>query len=163
MKFKFTNSQLYPTRSRKESLIQVLQKEISKTISQGQNLIVVPIKGVVYVKEQDWIVGCKKQISSVNLSTDGSLDDDDSIGSQNLQWAQGKAGEDPVHVVVSKEHGWVFVGIYDRFNDPDATNYLFFNLYCVVHKELKGLLWDNKFESSDPNSSVPSENSNSKN
>ncbi|CAL5352989.1 probable protein phosphatase 2C 23 isoform X2 [Camellia sinensis] len=152
-------------RSRKGSLIRVLQRAISKTISRGQNSIVAPIKGVVSVKEQDWIVGCEKQneltISSVNLSTDGSLDDDDSMGSQNLQWAQGKAGEDRVHVVVSEEHGWVFVGIYDGFNGPDAPDYLLSNLYSAVHKELKGLLWDDKFESSNPNSSVPSENSNS--
>ncbi|KAI7998413.1 Phosphoglucan phosphatase DSP4, amyloplastic [Camellia lanceoleosa] len=31
----------------------------------------------------------------------------------NVQWALGKAGEDRVHVVVSEEHGWLFVGIYD--------------------------------------------------
>ncbi|KAI8020284.1 putative protein phosphatase 2C 23 [Camellia lanceoleosa] len=140
---------------------------ISKTISRGQNLIVMPIKGVVYVKEQDWIVGCEKQneltINSVNLSTDGSLDDDDSMGSQNLQWAQRKAGEDTVHVIISEEHGWVFVEIYDGFNSLDAPDYLLSNLYSVVHKELKGLLWDDKFESSNLNSSVPSENSNSEN
>ncbi|KAL7207892.1 hypothetical protein ACSBR1_029776 [Camellia fascicularis] len=85
------------------------------------------------------------------------------MGSQNLQWAQGKADEDPVHVIVSKEHGWVFVGIYSGFNCLDAPDYLLSNLYSIVHKELKGLLWDDKFESSNPNSSVPSENSNSKN
>jgi hypothetical protein len=59
-----------------------------------------------------------------------------------LQWAQGKAGEDRVHVVVSEEHGWVFIGIYDGFNGPDAPDYLLSNLYSFVHKELKGLLWD---------------------
>ncbi|XP_066384520.1 probable protein phosphatase 2C 31 [Miscanthus floridulus] len=52
------------------------------------------------------------------------------------------AGEDRFHVAVSEEHGWVFVGIYDGFNGPDATNYLFANLYVVVHSELKGVLWD---------------------
>ncbi|RWV89300.1 hypothetical protein GW17_00048553, partial [Ensete ventricosum] len=62
----------------------------------------------------------------------------------NLQWAQGKAGEDRVHVVVSEEHGWVFVGIYDGFNGPDATDYLLSNLYPAVHRELKGLLWEDK-------------------
>ncbi|KAJ0962383.1 hypothetical protein J5N97_030211 [Dioscorea zingiberensis] len=63
-------------------------------------------------------------------------------GSGNLQWAQGKAGEDRVHVVISEEHGWVFVGIYDGFNGPDATDYLLANLYSAVQRELKGLLWD---------------------
>ncbi|RVW65931.1 putative protein phosphatase 2C 4 [Vitis vinifera] len=98
-------------RSRKGSLIRVLQRAISKTISRGQNSIVAPIKGVVSVKEPDWLVGSEKHnenltVSSVNLSSDGSLEDDDSLESQNLQWAQGKAGEDRVHVVVSEEHGW---------------------------------------------------------
>ncbi|CAM0877389.1 unnamed protein product [Alopecurus aequalis] len=59
-----------------------------------------------------------------------------------LQWAQGKAGEDRVHVVVSEERGWVFVGIYDGFNGPDATDFLVSNLYAAVHRELRGLLWE---------------------
>ncbi|PSR90068.1 Protein like [Actinidia chinensis var. chinensis] len=155
----------FKSRSRKGSLIRVLQRAVSKTISRGQNSIVAPIKGALSVKEQDCMVGSEKQneltISSVNLSSDGSLDDDDSLESQNLQWAQGKAGEDRVHVVVSEEHGWVFVGIYDGFNGPDAPDYLLSNLYSAVHKELKGLLWDDKLESSNSSSSVPSENSNS--
>uniref|UniRef100_A0ACD5XJ31 Uncharacterized protein n=1 Tax=Avena sativa TaxID=4498 RepID=A0ACD5XJ31_AVESA len=73
-----------------------------------------------------------------------SLSDGDS-GSppkNNVQWAQGMAGEDRFHVAVSEEHGWVFVGIYDGFNGPDATDYLFANLYVAVHRELKGVLWD---------------------
>ncbi|KAA8549263.1 hypothetical protein F0562_000947 [Nyssa sinensis] len=155
----------FGSRSRKGSLIRVLQRMISKTISRGQNSIVAPIKSVVLVKEPDWVVGSEKQneltISSVNLSSDGSLDDDDSLESQNLQWAQGKAGEDRVQVVVSEEHGWVFVGIYDGFNGPDATDYLLSNLYSAVHRELKGLLWDDKFESTNSSFSVPSENSSS--
>ncbi|TVU47578.1 hypothetical protein EJB05_07184, partial [Eragrostis curvula] len=60
----------------------------------------------------------------------------------NVEWAQGMAGEDRFHVAVSEEHGWVFVGIYDGFNGPDATDYLFANLYVAVHEELKGVLWD---------------------
>ncbi|XP_057955869.1 probable protein phosphatase 2C 4 [Malania oleifera] len=142
------------SRSTKGSLIRVLQRAISKTISRGQNSIVAPIKGVVSVKDPAWIVGSEKNnenltVSSLNLSSDGSLEDYDSLESQNLQWAQGKAGEDRVHVVVSEEHGWVFVGIYDGFNGPDAPDYLVSNLYSAVHKELKGLLWDDeKFDSS---------------
>ncbi|GAB2235645.1 hypothetical protein Drorol1_Dr00026077 [Drosera rotundifolia] len=58
----------------------------------------------------------------------------------NVQWAQGKAGEDRVHVVVSEEHGWVYVGIYDGFNGPDAPDFLMSNLYTAVHKELLGLM-----------------------
>ncbi|XP_010521834.1 PREDICTED: probable protein phosphatase 2C 23 [Tarenaya hassleriana] len=141
--------------SRKGSLIRVLRRAISKTIARGQNSIVAPIKGVISVKETDWIIGSDKNrihqtqqhnenltVNSLNFSSDGSLDDDVSLQSQNLQWAQGKAGEDRVHVVVSEEHGWLFVGIYDGFNGPDAPDYLLSHLYPAVHRELKGLLWD---------------------
>ncbi|KAG7949797.1 hypothetical protein I3843_13G081000 [Carya illinoinensis] len=140
-------------RSRKGKLIRVLRRAISKAMSRGQqNSMVAPIKGGV-VKEPDWIIGPEKHhnenltVSSVNFSSDGSLEDDDCFESQNLQWAQGKAGEDRVHVVVSEERGWVFVGIYDGFNGPDAPDYLLSNLYSAVHKEVKGLLWDDGFES----------------
>ncbi|KAK0581155.1 hypothetical protein LWI29_010650 [Acer saccharum] len=82
--------------------------------------------------------------------------------SQNLQWAQDKAGEDRVHVVVSEEHGWVFVGIYNGFNSLDALDFLLSNLYSAVHKEVKGLLWDDKFESNstteNPSAVVETEN-----
>lgn len=54
----------------------------------------------------------------------------------------GKAGEDRVHVVVSEEHDWLFVGIYDGFNGPDAPDYLLSHLYPTLHRELKGLLRD---------------------
>ncbi|CAH2074467.1 unnamed protein product [Thlaspi arvense] len=62
----------------------------------------------------------------------------------DVQWAQGKAGEDRVHVVVSEENEWVFVGIYDGFSGPDAPDYLLNNLYTAVHKELNGLLWNDE-------------------
>jgi pyruvate dehydrogenase phosphatase len=55
-----------------------------------------------------------------------------------VQWARGKAGEDRVHVVLSEEHGWMFVGIYDGFNGPDATDYLVGHLYAAVCRELAG-------------------------
>ncbi|XP_010470032.1 PREDICTED: probable protein phosphatase 2C 23 isoform X2 [Camelina sativa] len=142
--------------SRKGSLVRVLRRAISKTITRGQNSIVAPIKPV---KVPDWVFGSDKTRiqnqtqhqnennltvnSSLNFSSEGSLlDDDISLESQNLQWAQGKAGEDRVHVVVSEEHGWLFVGIYDGFNGPDAPDYLLSHLYPAVHRELKGLLWD---------------------
>ncbi|KAM0855728.1 hypothetical protein ACQ4PT_049586 [Festuca glaucescens] len=57
-------------------------------------------------------------------------------GEARVQWARGKAGEDRVHVVVSEERGWMFVGIYDGFNGPDATDYLVANLYASVCREL---------------------------
>ncbi|XP_010275283.1 PREDICTED: protein phosphatase 2C 29-like isoform X2 [Nelumbo nucifera] len=66
----------------------------------------------------------------------------------NVQWAHGKAGEDRVHVVVSEEHGWLFVGIYDGFNGPDAPEFLMSNLYRAVYNELEGLFWDAEKDSS---------------
>lgn len=154
-------------RSRKVSLVRALKRALSRGISRGQHSIVAPIKSVVAMKESEWTVGSEKLNeltvnSSVNFSSECSLDDDDS--SQNLHWAQGKAGEDRVHVVVSEEHGWVFVGIYDGFNGPDAPDYLLSNLYSAVHKELKGLLWDENSKSdssliSDSSSAVESSSS----
>ncbi|CAN1354124.1 Protein phosphatase 2C 29 [Linum perenne] len=66
----------------------------------------------------------------------------DSKYEDNVQWALGKAGEDRVHVVVSEEQGWLFVGIYDGFNGPDAPEFLMGNLYRAVYHELQGLFWD---------------------
>ncbi|KAL5700445.1 hypothetical protein ACHQM5_025888 [Ranunculus cassubicifolius] len=60
----------------------------------------------------------------------------------NLQWAHGKAGEDRVHVVLSEEQGWLFVGIYDGFSGPDAPDFLMSHLYRAIDKELEGLFWD---------------------
>ncbi|KAK8644363.1 hypothetical protein V6N13_123672 [Hibiscus sabdariffa] len=77
------------------------------------------------------------------------LDDDDgdsyrlSMKNQNLQWAQGKAGEDQTHLVVSEEEGWIFAGIYDGFSGPDAPDHLLTYLFNAVFEELKGLLWNN--------------------
>ncbi|KAL3536398.1 hypothetical protein ACH5RR_004859 [Cinchona calisaya] len=88
----------------------------------------------------------------LSLADDNNFDDEnESFGSQNVQWAQGKAGEDRVHIVISEEHGWVFVGIYDGFSGPDATDFLLNNLYSNVCKELNGLLWYDKSESFDGN------------
>lgn len=106
----------------------------------------------------DLVRNLKKVLSSnigINgtLSSENSLDEEEedngSLRSRNVQWAQGKAGEDRVHVVISEEHGWVFVGIYDGFNGPDATDFLVKNLYSNVFRELKGLLWNDKSESSE--------------
>nr|XP_043621287.1 probable protein phosphatase 2C 23 [Erigeron canadensis] len=145
----------YRNRSRKRNLIRGIKRAISKTFTisargQGSNSSVAPIsKNVGFVKDNDWVEGGNEKVneltvSSINLSSEGSyLDDDECLGQgQNLQWAQGKAGEDRVHVVVSEEHGWVFVGIYDGFNGPDAPDYLVSHMYSNVYKELKGLLWD---------------------
>lgn len=160
-------------KTKKKSLMRILRRAISSTITRGHKSIVAPIKGaVVSVKEFDSDKNVENEptsCSGTNLSShvysnnDDVNDDDDSgdysMESQNLQWAQGKAGEDRVHLVISEEHGWVFVGIFDGFNGPDAPDYLLSNLYSAVHKELKGLLWNEKFESS--NNSLASNPSNS--
>ncbi|XP_074290505.1 putative protein phosphatase 2C 23 [Silene latifolia] len=137
------------------SLIKGLRRAISKTFGSGA------------LTRDDWIIGTENNNNNnhnnnININNNGiyrssnncnnnnnmssemtSIDDsDESWQSQNLQWAQGKAGEDRVHVVVSEEFGWVFVGIYDGFSGPDATDFLLSNLYASVQKELKGLLWD---------------------
>ncbi|KAF8069753.1 hypothetical protein N665_1137s0021 [Sinapis alba] len=78
-----------------------------------------------------------------------------------IQWAQGKAGEDRVHVILSEENGWLFVGIYDGFSGPDPPDYLLNNLYTAVLKELKGLLWNDKSESEEDLGRSYSENSES--
>lgn len=61
---------------------------------------------------------------------------------EGMQWAHGKAGEDRVHVVISEEHRWLFVGIYDGFNGPDAPDFLVSHLYQSLHVYLRGLFWD---------------------
>ncbi|KAJ0509516.1 putative protein-serine/threonine phosphatase [Helianthus annuus] len=158
-------------RLRKQSLIRLIQRAISRTfvsVGQNQNSVVAPVaKSVVSLKQHDWTGGNSEKtneltISSANLSSESSfLDDDECFNhSQNLQWAQGKAGEDRVQVAVSEKLGWVFVGIYDGFNGPDAPDFLLSNLYQSVYKELKGLLWDDedntKLNSSNSSSSVQS-------
>lgn len=76
----------------------------------------------------------------------------------NVQWALGKAGEDRVHVVVSEEHGWLFVGIYDGFNGPDAPEFLMGHLYRAVYNELQGLFWEVEEAEENNPSSVAAEN-----
>ncbi|OAY43559.1 probable protein phosphatase 2C 23 [Manihot esculenta] len=130
-------------KTKKQNFIKTLKRVISNTISRGKKSIMAPIKGV----NKPVPVSCSPNLSA-QLSSSNELDDDSlfSMESQNLQWAQGKAGEDRVHIVISEEHGCVFVGIYDGFNGPDAPDFLLSNLYTNVNEELKGLLWSDKFE-----------------
>ncbi|KAK6126083.1 hypothetical protein DH2020_040197 [Rehmannia glutinosa] len=153
----FDQFQRYRPKSKKWALVRNLKKVMSKSFwgfskefksngtcsnNNNNNIVGVSVSNS----------GNSSTITSNNLSSDMSLIDEnddvgnESFGSQNLQWAQGKAGEDRVHVVISEEHGWVFVGIYDGFNGPDATDFLLNNLYSNVHKEVKGLLWSDKGE-----------------
>ncbi|XP_018682068.2 probable protein phosphatase 2C 4 isoform X1 [Musa acuminata AAA Group] len=136
-----------PRRMAVRSLIRGLTKAVARTVSTasyGSGSIVAPVKGP---KDSGLADGGLTNLSgSSGRHSVEAAQWSDSLDSLNgnLQWAQGKAGEDRVHVVVSEEHGWVFVGIYDGFNGPDATDYLLSNLYPAVHRELKGLLWEDK-------------------
>lgn len=144
--FSHSNHGRFKPRKRSGSLIRGLRRVISKF---GQSSVVAPVK--VGQPDNNWVVLENKNKSEF-LSSEPSLEGMNSWESQSLQWAQGKAGEDRVHVVVSEEHGWVFVGIYDGFNGPDATDFLVSNLYSSVQKELKGLLWDDISQSDSPSS-----------
>ncbi|KAL8504673.1 hypothetical protein ACS0TY_016017 [Phlomoides rotata] len=147
----FDQLQRYRPKSKKWGLIKNLKKVIKKSFwgfdkeLRSNEIDHLHNNNVVVVSGSN--SGNSSTITSHNLSTDMSLiDESDDVGnesfnSQNVQWAQGKAGEDRVHIVVCEEHGWVFVGIYDGFNGPDATDFLLNNLYSNVFKELKGLLW----------------------
>ncbi|XP_051134247.1 probable protein phosphatase 2C 4 [Andrographis paniculata] len=152
-------------RPRSKNLSLSLLRALRRAFSKGQNSIVAPIKSAAAAaaaKDSDWAKQNELTVnSSVNFSSECSLDDDVSLESQNLQWAQGKAGEDRVHVVVSEEHGWVFVGIYDGFNGPDAPDYLLTNLYPNVHKELKGLLWDDNIKPDSSSATAVNDSDNS--
>ncbi|TKY70720.1 phosphatase 2C 29 [Spatholobus suberectus] len=111
-----------------------------------------PLGGGVYVKKKKR----KKTIAGLRKAFQRSLSEKkrpwvvpvgrkgktEAKTESNVQWALGKAGEDRVHVVVSEEQGWLFVGIYDGFNGPDAPEFLMGNLYRAVHKELQGLFWE---------------------
>ncbi|WOK96973.1 putative protein phosphatase 2C 23 [Canna indica] len=128
------------------SLLRGLTKAITRTISAtapGQ-------RSAKALKFPELVDGGSRNLSNSsgrNSLEGGQWSDSPDSRNPNLQWAQGKAGEDRIHVVVSEEHGWVFVGIYDGFNGPDATDYLLSNLYFAVHRELKGLLWEDKDDS----------------
>ncbi|KAI9115927.1 hypothetical protein K1719_012857 [Acacia pycnantha] len=94
---------------------------------------VTPIKGVVSIGEP---TSEKKKNNEDEIEND----EGSAVQSMNFQWAQGRAGEDRIHIVISEDDGWVFVGIYDGFNGPDATDFLLNNLFWSIHTELKELL-----------------------
>lgn len=73
-------------------------------------------------------------IRTISKSITARTHDDVTKETALSEWAQGRAGEDRVHVVVDKPY--LFVGIYDGFNGPDATDHLLSNLYSAVRKEL---------------------------
>ncbi|KAI5602038.1 hypothetical protein BDE02_01G131100 [Populus trichocarpa] len=103
-----------------------IKKAIYRNISEKNRPWVVPVLNFVNRREN----------SGIEEEREGREEGD------SVQWALGKAGEDRVHVVVSEEHGWLFVGVYDGFNGPDAPEFLMGNLYRAVFNELQGLFWE---------------------
>lgn len=108
------------------------------------------IYGSLSEKKRRWVVpvlniGAKKEAHEEEAESETAPKSE----ADNVEWALGKAGEDRVHVVVSEEQGWLFVGIYDGFNGPDAPEYLMDNLYTAVYKELRGLFWEAEGEDED--------------
>ncbi|XP_004246408.1 probable protein phosphatase 2C 23 [Solanum lycopersicum] len=150
--------QRYKLKPKKWGLIRSLKKAFSSSFF-GYKEVKFTEKNIVNVSEIKFVDCDNNNVGNVLSSENSLVDDDDDVNEsftgQNVQWAQGKAGEDRVHVVISEEHGWVFVGIYDGFNGPDATDFLLSNLYSNVYKELKGLLWNDKSET--PKNSMSNE------
>ncbi|XP_010269976.1 PREDICTED: protein phosphatase 2C 29 [Nelumbo nucifera] len=99
-------------------------------------------------KKRPWVVPVLNFVGRKDGPASGYGGEPEGKNDSNVQWAHGKAGEDRVHVVVSEEHGWLFVGIYDGFNGPDAPEFLMGNLYRAVFNELEGLFWDAEKDSS---------------
>ncbi|KAJ0240007.1 PPM-type phosphatase domain-containing protein [Hirschfeldia incana] len=102
-------------------------------------------------KQRPWVLpvsnfvvggGNKKENNTVSPSGGGIVEGGSAAGENDLQWALGKAGEDRVQLAVFEKQGWLFAGIYDGFNGPDAPEFLMANLYGAVHSELQGLFWE---------------------
>ncbi|RDX94223.1 putative protein phosphatase 2C 4, partial [Mucuna pruriens] len=122
-------------------------KRSLKKVLIGAFLRTVSIGGMSIFKKNDNAnarVSCSTSLSAeMSLHGDNYLDGeacDVLMGCENLHWAQGRAGEDRVHIVICEDHEWVFVGIYDGFNGPDATDFLLNNLFYAVNDELKEML-----------------------
>ncbi|KAM3322260.1 protein phosphatase 2C 29 isoform X1 [Capsicum chacoense] len=131
-------------KKRRKKGISGIKKAFYRNFSEKKRPWVVPVRN---------FVGRRKDIPAAAECTH-----DSDVGSEsNVQWALGKAGEDRVHVVVSEEHGWLFVGIYDGFNGPDAPEFLMSNLYKAMYKELEGLFWDSEDTSNQEGANPSSE------
>ncbi|CAG7907907.1 unnamed protein product [Brassica rapa] len=101
-----------------------------------------------HTKQRPWVLPVSSFVGGAKRETtvkppDGGGVTAESTGEENdLQWALGKAGEDRVQLAVFEKQGWLFAGIYDGFNGPDAPEFLMANLYRAVHSELQGLFWE---------------------
>ncbi|KAH0886833.1 hypothetical protein HID58_062929 [Brassica napus] len=101
-----------------------------------------------HTKQRPWVlpvssfVGGAKRENTVKPPDVGGVTAESTGEENDLQWALGKAGEDRVQLAVFEKQGWLFAGIYDGFNGPDAPEFLMANLYRAVHSELQGLFWE---------------------
>ncbi|KAH7353102.1 hypothetical protein KP509_19G078300 [Ceratopteris richardii] len=143
-------------RKRRRSLVQmvrnlgypmrrVLSRSLSKTslsLAKKQRRLMAPMKLLWFLHKEAPRNVCNHY--ECPLDSGYTSSSSESSSNHNVQFAQGKAGEDRMHVVLSEDHGWLFVGIYDGFSGPDAPDFLLSNLYKEVYKELRGLLWDVK-------------------
>ncbi|WCJ22576.1 Protein phosphatase 2C family protein [Euphorbia peplus] len=94
------------------------------------------------VTQLAWHVREPKFRTEASRNLEAASSEGENVNGRHLQWAHGKAGEDRVHVVLSEEQGWLFIGIYDGFSGPDAPEFLMSQLYRAIDKELEGVLWD---------------------
>lgn len=127
----------FGNKPKKQNLMKILKRVISGSIS----IVVKEKKKKKKKKEKEYAIANSNANARVIVDDDNYLDGDEGgdlfmMGSENLEWAQGRAGEDRVHIVISEENEWVFVGIYDGFNGPDATDYLLHNLFYAIYDEL---------------------------
>ncbi|XLR46808.1 hypothetical protein HN51_030875 [Arachis hypogaea] len=120
------------------------EKAFQRSVLEKKRPWVVPMLNFV---ERKKVQACEGKLSTVR-AVDVAKGEQCAIGA-------GEASEDRVHVVVSEDQGWLFVRIYDCFNDPDASEFLMEHLYLAVHNELQGLFWEAEEEKDkNDNSSV---------
>jgi serine/threonine protein phosphatase PrpC len=129
-----------------------LVRSMSKPVKRVRRMFLDPITRFGWNASKE--LRCQSELS---VGFPGGSSEPEYSETRNLQWAHGKAGEDRVHVVLSEEQGWLFVGIYDGFSGPDAPDFLMGNLYKAIDRELEGLLWDydEKVEESEMNMPQP--------
>ncbi|CAN6460274.1 unnamed protein product [Victoria cruziana] len=130
-----------------------IKRAFRRNFSEKKRPWVFPVLNFVGLHQSREVVGCNdNENGDDNSSKRRCCDDLEKEGwsrdfGDGVQWAHGKAGEDRVHVVVSEENGWLFVGIYDGFNGPDAPEFLMSNLYKAIFDELEGLFWETRQDS----------------
>ncbi|CAM8943656.1 unnamed protein product [Rhodiola kirilowii] len=133
---------MYAKKKRRKGISGLFRKKFHKNIPEKKGPWGVSVFSFVGIQEVP--------VESDGLEAEARIHED-----SNVHWALGKAGEDRFHVVVSEEHGWLFVGIYDGFNGPDAPEVLLANFYRAIYNEIQGLFW--KVEQGQP-SNVAYEN-----